>query len=129
MFLDHRPSFVSFKKGLYLTRSSICLRAAALGQTVPWESFLALVAFLLVEGSLIPNLKVRVSVKQIAPLPRPCHKARRVADALGIELTIINAAKNFLEVLQKPAHGYGANMTGEDAGHCWPFQEAADGSC
>jgi len=47
MFLDHRPSSVSFKKGLYLTRSSICLRAAALGQSVPWESFLALVAFLL----------------------------------------------------------------------------------
>jgi hypothetical protein len=31
MFLDHWPSFVSFKKGLHLTRSSICLRAAALG--------------------------------------------------------------------------------------------------
>ena len=45
MFLDHRPSFVSFKKGLYLTRSSICQRAAALGQSVPWESFLALGAF------------------------------------------------------------------------------------
>jgi hypothetical protein len=39
--------YVSFKKGLYLTRSSICLRSAALGQSVPWESFLALVAFLL----------------------------------------------------------------------------------
>jgi tRNA-specific 2-thiouridylase len=36
--------------------------------------------------------------------------ARRVADALGIELKIINATKDFLEVLQKPAHGYGANM-------------------
>jgi hypothetical protein len=47
MFLDHRPSFVSFKKGLYLTRLSICLRAAALGQSVPWESLLSLVAFLL----------------------------------------------------------------------------------
>ena len=47
MFLDHRPSFVSFKKGLNLTRSSICPRAAALGRSVPWESFLALVAFLL----------------------------------------------------------------------------------
>jgi len=45
MFLDHRPSFVSFKKGLYLTRSSICLKAAALGKSVAWESFLALVAF------------------------------------------------------------------------------------
>jgi hypothetical protein len=47
MSLDHRPSFVSFKKGLYLTRSSICLRASALGQSVPRESFLARVAFLL----------------------------------------------------------------------------------
>ncbi|GEM_PF-2696797 len=47
MFLDHRPSFVSFKKGLYLTRSSICLRAAALGQSDLWEAFLARVAFLL----------------------------------------------------------------------------------
>ena len=47
MFLDHQPSFVSFKKGLYLTRSSICLRASALGQPVPLESFLARVAFLL----------------------------------------------------------------------------------
>ncbi|MHB8118584.1 MAG: 7-cyano-7-deazaguanine synthase [Methanothrix sp.] len=36
--------------------------------------------------------------------------ARRVADALGIELKIINATKDFREVLQKPAHGYGANM-------------------
>ena len=36
--------------------------------------------------------------------------ALRVADALGIDLKIINAAKDFLEVLQKPAHGYGANM-------------------
>ena len=47
MSLDHRPSFVSFEKGFYLTRLSICLRAAALGQSVPWESFLAPVAFLL----------------------------------------------------------------------------------
>ena len=45
MFLDHRPLFVSFEKALDLTRSSICLRAAALGQSVPRESFLALVAF------------------------------------------------------------------------------------
>ena len=36
--------------------------------------------------------------------------ARRVAEAIGIDLKIINAAKDFLEVLQKPAHGYGANM-------------------
>lgn len=36
--------------------------------------------------------------------------ARRVADALGIELKIINAAKDFLEVLKRPEHGYGANM-------------------
>jgi ABC-2 type transport system permease protein len=32
---------------LPLTHSSICLRAAAFGQPIPWESFLALVAFLL----------------------------------------------------------------------------------
>ena len=36
--------------------------------------------------------------------------AQRVADALGIDLKIINATKDFLEVLQKPKHGYGANM-------------------
>ncbi|MEI8004168.1 MAG: 7-cyano-7-deazaguanine synthase [Methanothrix sp.] len=36
--------------------------------------------------------------------------ARRVAEAIGIELKVINATKDFLEVLQKPAHGYGANM-------------------
>jgi tRNA U34 2-thiouridine synthase MnmA/TrmU len=36
--------------------------------------------------------------------------ARRVADALGIELKIINATKDFLEVLKNPKHGYGANM-------------------
>lgn len=36
--------------------------------------------------------------------------ARKVADALGIELKIINATKDFLEVLKKPEHGYGANM-------------------
>ena len=32
---------------LPLTHSSICLRAAALGQPIPWESFLSLAAFLL----------------------------------------------------------------------------------
>src|SRR5512137_179094 len=36
--------------------------------------------------------------------------ARRVADALGIDLKVINATADFLEVLKKPAHGYGANM-------------------
>ncbi|MCX6672385.1 MAG: 7-cyano-7-deazaguanine synthase [Methanothrix sp.] len=36
--------------------------------------------------------------------------ARRVAEAIGIDLKIINAAKDFLEVLKKPEHGYGANM-------------------
>lgn len=36
--------------------------------------------------------------------------ARKVADALGIELKIINATEDFLEVLKKPKHGYGANM-------------------
>ena len=36
--------------------------------------------------------------------------ARRVAEAIGIDLKIINASKDFLDVLQKPAHGYGANM-------------------
>lgn len=36
--------------------------------------------------------------------------ARRVADALGIELKIINATGDFLEVLKNPEHGYGANM-------------------
>jgi ABC-type multidrug transport system permease subunit len=41
---------IALKIALYalpLTHSSICLRAAALGQPVPWESFLALVVFLL----------------------------------------------------------------------------------
>jgi tRNA-uridine 2-sulfurtransferase len=33
-----------------------------------------------------------------------------VAKAIGIDLMVINAAKDFLEVLKKPAHGYGANM-------------------
>lgn len=56
MFLDHRPSFVSYKRGLYLSRSSICLRAAALGQSVTWVSFLALVAFLL--AFLLGNVAV-----------------------------------------------------------------------
>jgi len=36
--------------------------------------------------------------------------AHRVADALGIDLKIISATKDFLDVLQKPKHGYGANM-------------------
>src|SRR5512136_442955 len=36
--------------------------------------------------------------------------AIQVADALGIDLKIINATKDFLEVLQKPDHGYGAKM-------------------
>jgi tRNA U34 2-thiouridine synthase MnmA/TrmU len=38
------------------------------------------------------------------------NNARRVADSLGIDLKIINATEDFLEVLLKPAHGYGANM-------------------
>lgn len=41
---------IALKIALYalpLTHSSICLRAAALGQPIPWLSFLALVAFLL----------------------------------------------------------------------------------
>jgi tRNA U34 2-thiouridine synthase MnmA/TrmU len=36
--------------------------------------------------------------------------ARRVAAALGIELKVINATIDFLEVLKDPEHGYGANM-------------------
>ncbi|HWQ19251.1 MAG TPA: hypothetical protein VN455_05680 [Methanotrichaceae archaeon] len=36
--------------------------------------------------------------------------AKRVADSLGIELRMINAAKDFLEVLKEPEHGYGANI-------------------
>lgn len=36
--------------------------------------------------------------------------ARKVADALGIELRMINATDDFLEVLKNPKHGYGANM-------------------
>lgn len=36
--------------------------------------------------------------------------SRNVADALGIELRIINVTEDFLEVLKKPKHGYGANM-------------------
>jgi len=47
-YVSRPPALVcELKKGLYLTRSSICLRAAALGQSTQWESFLALVAFLL----------------------------------------------------------------------------------
>ena len=41
---------LGLKMALYalpLTHSSICLRAAAIGQPIPWESFLALAAFLL----------------------------------------------------------------------------------
>ncbi len=36
--------------------------------------------------------------------------SRKVADALGIELKMVNATDDFLEVLKKPKHGYGANM-------------------
>lgn len=36
--------------------------------------------------------------------------ARRVADAIGIDLKIINATSDFLEVLKSPKHGYGANI-------------------
>ena len=36
--------------------------------------------------------------------------ARRVTDALGIELRMINATDDFLQVLRDPKHGYGANM-------------------
>jgi tRNA U34 2-thiouridine synthase MnmA/TrmU len=36
--------------------------------------------------------------------------AKRVADALGIDIEIINATSDFLEVLKRPAHGYGANI-------------------
>ena len=36
--------------------------------------------------------------------------AKRVADTLGIDLEIINATSDFLEVLKRPAHGYGANI-------------------
>lgn len=36
--------------------------------------------------------------------------ARRVADTLGIELKVINATDDFLQVLRNPKHGYGANM-------------------
>jgi tRNA-specific 2-thiouridylase len=36
--------------------------------------------------------------------------ARRVAEAIGINLKVINATKDFLEVLKEPEHGYGANM-------------------
>lgn len=36
--------------------------------------------------------------------------AQRVADSLGIELRIINASSDFLEMLINPSHGYGANM-------------------
>ncbi len=36
--------------------------------------------------------------------------SRKVADALGIELKMVNATDDFLEVLKKPKYGYGANM-------------------
>lgn len=36
--------------------------------------------------------------------------AGKVAKSLGIDLKIINATEDFLEVLKKPDHGYGANM-------------------
>lgn len=36
--------------------------------------------------------------------------AKRVADSLGIEVRMINAAKDFFEVLKEPEHGYGANI-------------------
>lgn len=36
--------------------------------------------------------------------------AKRVAGELGIEIKIINATEEFLEVLKAPKHGYGANV-------------------
>lgn len=36
--------------------------------------------------------------------------ARRVAETIGIDLKVINATEDFLPVLEKPEHGYGANM-------------------
>jgi tRNA U34 2-thiouridine synthase MnmA/TrmU len=36
--------------------------------------------------------------------------ARRVADTLRIELKVIDATDDFLQVLRNPKHGYGANM-------------------
>jgi len=36
--------------------------------------------------------------------------SRKVAEALGIDFKMINATDDFLEVLKKPKHGYGANM-------------------
>jgi tRNA U34 2-thiouridine synthase MnmA/TrmU len=36
--------------------------------------------------------------------------AHKVTDVLGIELKMVNATEDFLEVLKKPKHGYGANM-------------------
>jgi ABC-type multidrug transport system permease subunit len=56
---------LGLKMALYalpLTHSSICLRAAALGQPIPWESFLALAAFLLVFslGSMAVLRKISV---------------------------------------------------------------------
>jgi ABC-type multidrug transport system permease subunit len=56
---------IALKIALYalpLTHSSICLRAAALGQPVPWESFLALAVFLLAFflGSIVVLRKISV---------------------------------------------------------------------
>ncbi len=36
--------------------------------------------------------------------------ARKVTDALGIELKIVNATEDFLEVLKRPKYGYGSNI-------------------
>ncbi len=36
--------------------------------------------------------------------------SRKVADSLGMELIMINATDDFLKVLKRPKHGYGANM-------------------
>jgi len=47
MFLDHRPSFVSFEKVLYLTRSGISQRAAASGPVHPMGVFLGPCGFLM----------------------------------------------------------------------------------
>jgi tRNA U34 2-thiouridine synthase MnmA/TrmU len=36
--------------------------------------------------------------------------AKKVTDALGIELRIISATNEYLEIIKKPKHGYGGNM-------------------
>jgi len=56
---------VALKIALYalpLTHSSICLRAAALGQPIPWESFLTLAVFLLAFflGNIVVLRKISV---------------------------------------------------------------------